>query len=495
MNTNKILCRIVLFLATISAALLLTFFIRQTLNNRLNALELSTNKPQEAWMTVFVHGSFATTLGLISVFNVIKDKVQNTNYKKMTRLMRNDPFFYQMQPLQELGLKPLEPHFEPKSITQKYAVFPIAAAYEMLSAHANHAQEKNYFYTFGWSGLISQQRRRKEAVRLYNALIVEYQSLLQRGIKPKIRLIAHSHGGNVILNTGGIHELLQKGLDDEPNAARYPDADQQASMHHLYELLTKTKKKLALDHIPVAPFCIDEVILMGTPIQPETLPFCLSPFFKKIYNFYSDDDIIQSMDWVSTRRYYSEKRIAFSPIAEERPTIVQIKITLNKPQSDEEKKATNTPPQENTENQRSLGVLKDTMNALWTRLFSNQTKKPALDPLHKEFWFMGWKASDQNNLAQQHIQPYPYVILLPYIQRLLTKVPHLLDLDITLKFGEQTVSMTAYAHDTTEKEAKIYVDRSLLHQLQEYAQAWKPDNITPSYEMELLHRYSQMLKA
>lgn len=453
-------------------------------------------RPSETWMTVFIHGSFATTLGLISVFNVIKDKVRNTNYKKMTRLMRSDPFFYQMQPLQELGLKPLEPHFEPKSSTQKYAVFPIAAAYERLSAYALRGREKHYFYTFGWSGLISQQRRRKEAMRLYDALIVEYQALKQRGITPKIRLIAHSHGGNVILNTAGIHDLLQKGLNQQPDATHYPDSDHLASMQQLHAVLSKAQKKLALDHLPLAPFCIDEIILMGTPIQPETVPFCLSPFFKKIYNFYSDDDIIQSMDWVSTRRSYSEKRITFSSVAPERPTIIQIKITLNKPAAESAARPNDAPtvgkpaPQ-----QPSLGVLTDTMQALWKRLFSNQTKKAALDPLHKEFWFMGWKAGDQNNLAQHHIQPYPYVILLPYVQRLLAKIPGACDIDIALRFSEATVSMTAYDHDEAKKLAKLYLDRSVLHELQEYAQAWRPDNITPSYEMELLHRYSQMLKA
>ena len=38
---------------------------------------------------------------------------------------------------------------------------------------AKPGKEKNYFYTFGWSGLLSQHRRCLEAIRFYNALSLE----------------------------------------------------------------------------------------------------------------------------------------------------------------------------------------------------------------------------------------------------------------------------------------------------------------------------------
>jgi len=448
----------------------------------------------QAWMTVWVHGSFATTLGLISVFNVIKDKVRKTNYKKMTRMMRKDPFFFQLQPLQELGLKPIQPLFDPTGLPIKHAASLVSAAYETISNTASIKAEKNYFYTFGWSGLISQYQRRKEAITLYNDLVKEYAALQAQGIQPKIRLIAHSHGGNLILNAAGIHELLQKGIEHEPTTERYPDADQFQSLSELYKLLKEYKQPLP----PIAPFHIDELIMLGTPIQPETLSFCLLPFFKKIYNIYSDDDVIQEMDWVSTRRYYSEKRIALTPISTDQPSIIQLKITLNKPTMTATPPApTEEPVAQPVSAEKNSGstTITNTFSALWGRLFGPTNHKSALDPLHKEFWFMGWKSKDKQELAQQHIQPYPYAILIPYLQRLTTLLHDKPDLDIHLKFKPDTVRVTAYEHNQPEKKRKLFINKALLDELQTHAKAWQPDNVTPSYEMELLHRYSKMLES
>lgn len=142
-----------------------------------------------------------------------------------------------------------------------------------------------------------------------------------------------------------------------------------------------------------------------------------------------------------------------------------------------------------------MGTIKGTLQTLWTRIFGASTSKTALDPLHKEFWFMGWKARDQQVLAQQYIQPYPYVILLPFIQKLIAKLPDTHDLDVVLKFKDDRVSLSAYHHGKSEKRKKIYINADLIKELQTHAQAWRPENITPSHEMELLHRYSQMLGA
>jgi len=498
MNTtvkNYIRITIVVIL---SALFIVTLNVRHWLTHQPPFAVTDQNKPPQAWMTVWVHGSFATMIGLISVFNVIKDKVHQTNYKKMTRLMRKDPFFFQLQPLQERGLKPVSASFDSTGLPIKCAAVLVSAAYETLTAYAQNEQEKNYFYTFGWSGLISQYQRRKEAITLYADLAKEYAAFTAKGITPKVRLIAHSHGGNLILNAAGIHEILQKGLDNEPSAQRYPDPDQLQSMKELHHLLKEYKKTLPA----VAPFHIDEFIMLGTPIQPETLSFCLSPFFKKIYHFYSDDDIIQGMDWVSTRRYYSEKRIALTPITTNQPTIMQLKITLNKPtpQNSASDAAVATPALsgENTTTTSASdpapSTISSTLSSLWGRLFG-YAGRTTLDPLHKEFWFMGWKTKDKQELAQQHIQPYPYAILIPYFKKLTACLHEMNDLDIHLKFTPEHLAITGYKHDTTNKQRTLLVNREILKELQEKARTWQPDNVTPSYEMEILHRYSKMLES
>jgi hypothetical protein len=454
-------------------------------------IQPAIEKPEE-WMTIFVHGSFATALGFISMFNVIKDKVHKTNYKKMVSMMRKDPFFFQMQPMHELGLVPITPTLTLEDENKKYAILPVTAAYQLITESIQKTPEKNYFYTYGWSGLISQYRRRKEAIKLYKALETEYKALSARGIHPKIRLIAHSHGGNLILNTAGIHELLQKGLEHEPTAERYPDSDNLASMQAIHSLLTKPRKDGSMYSLSIAPFTIDELILLGTPIQPETLAFFLSPFFKKIYNIYSDDDVIQSMDWVSTRRYYSEQRVTLSPLTAHQPTIIQVKLTLNKPAESAEK-PTPAPAPSSESSEKALGTLKSTITSLWSRMFGSRATRQILDPLHKEFWFMGWKNHDKPELAQQYIKPFPYAILIPHIQKLIEAIPDMHDFDVRLTFKEKGIGLTAYPHESPEKRKKIYMNKDFFVDLQTQANAWRPHNITPSYEMELLHKYSQML--
>lgn len=111
-----------------------------------------------------------------------------------------------------------------------------------------------HFYTFGWSGQLSFIGRKKAARDLYQAittLMTDYTTLY--GDAPYIRLIGHSHAGNVILNLAYV-------MEEQPVVA------------------------------------IDEIILLATPVQEETEPYIAHACFKKIYAFYSQKDLIQVLD-------------------------------------------------------------------------------------------------------------------------------------------------------------------------------------------------------
>lgn len=464
----------------------------------------ATQKEAQPWMTVFVHGSFGTTLGLFSVFNVIKDNVDNTNYKKMTSHMRHDPFFYQLQPILSPGFFPVTPTFTPPNQEHKPVVQPVSAAYQKITEHIAPNTQNQFFYTFGWSGLVSQERRRKEALRLYNMLSKEYARLRAQGITPKIRLIAHSHGGNVVLNMGGIHELLVNNMV-KPNKTQYPDDDHRASMEKLHSLLKEAKTEGEISNAPhqkkwdytptAAPFQVDEYILLGTPVQPETSPFFLCPFFKKIYHFYSDNDVIQGMDWVSTRRYYSEQRVPCMPINQQKgPRIIQAKITLNKPTDQEQqiKQPTGPPPKEHGATINMATLLSDTATSLWSSLFGSGKKTILPDPNHKELWFMGWRKKD-GQYAQDFIRPYPFAIMIPFFQHLIAQKPDETDFDIRLKFKDDAIDLISYPHDGLDKQKKLSVPRTLLKSLQDAIAPWQPVNYDPGLEMNILHRYSKML--
>ena len=110
-------------------------------------------------------------------------------------------------------------------------------------------------YLFGWPGRLSFIQREEYAQLLYAQLrdvIADYKQ--QYKCTPYIQVIAHSHGGNVVLN------------------------------------LANTKKAEDQDMI------INKLILMACPVQAKTKNLIKDPMFKQVYVLYSHLDMIQVMD-------------------------------------------------------------------------------------------------------------------------------------------------------------------------------------------------------
>ena len=109
------------------------------------------------------------------------------------------------------------------------------------------------FYLFGWSGTLSFAEREKAAKNLYDALkklSLAYQQ--KYGQKPLIRLITHSHGGNVALNL-----------------AKIKDSNE---------------------------ITISELVLLACPVQKKTATAIADPMFKKVTSLISKIDMIQILD-------------------------------------------------------------------------------------------------------------------------------------------------------------------------------------------------------
>jgi hypothetical protein len=164
-------------------------------------------KPEKAiTLHVFIHGTFGSSLGLLSFFPVIHDDFKGSHYIKTTRLMRKDPFFYKDQPMLNRGLYHINPDYAlPKNDPFKKIAPALIKGYADLNTLIK-PNSYSQFYTFGWSGLLSRQRRRQEALRLYNALSEEINKYEKQGFKTKVIIAAHSHGGNVALNLAGINQ-------------------------------------------------------------------------------------------------------------------------------------------------------------------------------------------------------------------------------------------------------------------------------------------------
>lgn len=114
----------------------------------------------------------------------------------------------------------------------------------------------DHFYAFGWSGTLSFKKREEAAYDLYqaiNKLMRDYRSKHWL-MRPRIRIIGYSHGGNVALNL-----------------ARVKDSrDTQLS--------------------------IDELLLIAVPVQNATKDLLKDPLFKSIYSIYTRQDLGQIGD-------------------------------------------------------------------------------------------------------------------------------------------------------------------------------------------------------
>lgn len=120
----------------------------------------------------------------------------------------------------------------------------------------NNAPEKfplEDLYFYGWSGNLSFKARHEAARILYNllqALVEEYKK--NYGDTPKIRIISHSHGGNIALNLARFNENL--GL------------------------------------------VVNELVLLACPVQSHTCYLTSHPTFEKVYSLYSRFDSLQVID-------------------------------------------------------------------------------------------------------------------------------------------------------------------------------------------------------
>ena len=128
-----------------------------------------------------------------------------------------------------------------------------------------------HFYLFGWNGKLSFKEREKAARTLYHDLkLVRANHKKTYGTEPIIRMISHSHGGNVIL----LLEHVKDPTDKE--------------------------------------FFINEVVLLATPVQKQTMNYARADIFGKVYSLYSILDVVQVMDpqgWQQkeTDKFFSER--------------------------------------------------------------------------------------------------------------------------------------------------------------------------------------------
>lgn len=500
---NSIIKKIVLFFtATLTLGILIFIFYPQLKNfyqniNYTSIKEKIKFKSQEKWITVFTHGAFGSILGFINTNEVLKDDLQGTRYKKLISKMRKNPYFYKIQPILKKGLIKIKPTFKLSKVdNKKYVAFPVIKAYETIANSITKNKSKNYFYTFGWSGLMSQQRRRMEAVRFYNALAEEVAEYKKNGITPKIRIIAHSHGGNLSLNIASTKKCIElinnKKEIDENNL----DKDEIESLKEMMKIMNNlSSKEMAkklpgqkqFDYFPENPdLQISELIMLGTPIQPETEHFASYDVFDKVFNFYSEDDIVQEFDWVSTKKGYSDQRLKNLKNYLNNK-VAQIKIMMNRQVSINEQNS----PDGNINQILTLNTKKQIVKqGFWNKLIDKVKylwETATNDPTHRELWFPEWN-------KENDISPFPTVVLTPLMVNAIEKISEQInDIDLNINFSDNEITLYVLKHNDSIVQDKISVYRKIIDSIKSKIKKWKPEDLHLKKEFDIISEYSNNL--
>jgi len=441
----------------------------------------------EPWITVFIHGSFGSVLGFLNTSDVLKDKISGTIYRKITKGMRDDTFFFRYQPILKRGLVRVIPTFNIKETGNQFlAAYPLIKSYDMITEQLCPGKEKNYYYTFGWSGLMSQNSRRFESIRLYNALSEELVKFHAQGIYPKIRLIAHSHGGNLCLNLGAVHTLANL-KDFSMINSLSQDPDENEALKKMYAVMRTLPSKDSahlkpdqkrFDYMPSKKNLeISQLIFYGTPIQPETESFVCAPVFKKVYNFYSGEDIIQKFDWVTSKRSSSFQRVDCKKTTENVGTcFIQAKIMIEKLHNmGKGFKPVAMQKSQFSQEQKNSKIPERT---IWEQLMAGENifSRKSKDPTHKELWFFCWESSQDSEKYTTFLAHLPTFVLTPlYLAVLHAGTKKYNDIDINTVIRDEKLVVVALEHDREKELSHYSIPVQTLDVIKQKTMAWKPD--------------------
>lgn len=350
----------------------------------------------ETWVTIFIHGimSIQPHLTAPNIMRFIRDDVQHTIYSKTVEYMRLDPYFYLNQAMQEFGLKKIDLN----DLQPGHATNAIANIYNDVTKMV-YPQETNHYYTFGWSGLLSPTGRYADSIKLLESLTQELEEKYWKyGIFPKIRLIGYSHGGNVCLNIAAARQNTN----------------------------------------PTSPISIDELILVGVPIQTETDYLANDPIFKKIYHFFSQADRIQRIDFFSFNRVFSRRYFRNSNNFKVPKKLMQIDMKfIRKARTQYDSPAR----QAAYVNFNNPGIISGKSSLLRN-----------CSPGHLEFWFFGWSPKYYRENFVMH--PLPAFVAIPYVLYYIRQIrdeivtPYPVIVDIRPEFETMLIKQRKRAHFT-----------------------------------------------
>jgi len=315
----------------------------------------SVTDDSEEWIVVFVHGIMSIkphiTFGNVTKF--FSDQIANTQYARTIKRMREDPHFFKNQAMQQRGLVKVDMNDK----SPGNASGAMAYVMNKMEKLAGLKNRKNHYYTYGWSGLLSQSSRYREAARFFSDL----RKLIRTFPKtPKIRIVGYSHGGCVSLELAAVKR----------------------------------------DLFPNAKLKIDEIVLLATPIQQKNEELISSPLFKRVYNLYSRHDRVQRIDIFNPSRYLSNRLFEPHKGFSLPDKLVQVELKLIRNQSHIN---SDVPKYKHLGDFSNKRIVEGQHNLLVDS-----------SPGHGEVWFFGWTPQFyRKNFA---LYPLPMISILPFIQ-------------------------------------------------------------------------------
>jgi hypothetical protein len=311
---------------------------------------LPENRPQEeVWLTIFVHGIMSVKhhISLSNIINFIKDEVEDTDYASTVMLMRQDPFFHQNQAMQEIGLKKIDP----TNLSTGNASSALANVMNEIIQVNSTLPIENHFYTFGWPGLLSPSGRYAEAKKLFCCIASELKKFKKLHISPKIRLIGYSHGGNLCLNLAAVKQ-----------------------------------RENIMEH-----FTLDQLVLLGVPIQHDNDYLINDSIFKKVYHFYSLADRVQQLDLFSWGKFFSNRTFKERKNFKLPQKLTQVCLQMK----------------------RNIRTQNNLLYAEKFPLMNESSYLRNVDPGHTELWLFGWTPAFYRDYSP--LYPLPIVALTPAI--------------------------------------------------------------------------------
>ena len=310
-------------------------------------------------ITIFIHGTLKPAKFSLSVINtILRDKIEKSLYERMIYNLRKTQYLYQSQPMQGIGLIPVNKENE----NSKIGVHCMKDLFEKQYNFYNTQPTTRFYYTFGWNGLLNIQKRQEEGANLYHALEQEVNRLRSQGYEPSINIYAYSYGGAVALN------------------------------------LAKAKQSSS----EAPSFFINQLVLLAMPVQKETDYLAAdTDLFKKIYHIYSTEDNVQASDLFSTQKELFSRHTFTARYNFHLPeNLIQVRFRLTK--------KVNRLPKEITPNDIEENP---------SLLFTKRIQRVHMDPGHTEFWNLGW--GDWWYRKELPISPLPVIALVPSITHFL----------------------------------------------------------------------------